>query len=169
MFKTTKYQEAFQVIIPDSVNRFKKPGSRYRFTHGGGSLQELVVPVIVSSRKEEKIQRKVNTMLLSRNLSVVSNNLKIQLVQENPLSAKEKERTVVIAIYSNDEVVSNKVRLLLNSTNELPSERIFTVSLSLHTKVTETLLKLKIYDKDDLLNPLMEEIVKNNTLIGRDF
>ena len=169
LFKTTKYQEAFQVIIPDSVNRFKKPGSRYRFTHGGGSLQELVVPVIVSSRKEEKIQRKVNTMLLSRNLSVVSNNLKIQLVQENPLSAKEKERTVVIAMYSNDEVVSNKVQLLLNSTNELPSERIFTVSLSLNTKVAETLLKLKIYDKDDLLNPLMEEIVKNNTLIERDF
>jgi hypothetical protein len=129
----------------------------------------LVVPVIVSSRKEEKIQRKVNTMLLSRNLSVVSNNLKIQLVQENPLSAKEKERTVVIAMYSNDEVVSNKVQLLLNSTNELPSERIFTVSLSLNTKVAETLLKLKIYDKDDLLNPLMEEIVKNNTLIERDF
>ena len=169
LFKTTKYQEAFQVIIPDSVNRFKKPGSRYRFTHGGGSLQELVVPVIVSSRKEEKIQRKVNTMLLSRNLSVVSNNLKIQLVQENPLSAKEKERTVVIAMYSNDEVVSNKVQLLLNSTNELPSERIFTVSLSLNTKMAETLLKLKIYDKDDLLNPLMEEIVKNNTLIERDF
>jgi hypothetical protein len=59
--------------------------------------------------------------------------------------------------------------LLLNSTNELPSERIFTVSLSLNTKVAETLLKLKIYDKDDLLNPLMEEIVKNNTLIERDF
>jgi hypothetical protein len=90
-------------------------------------------------------------------------------VQENPLSAKEKERTVVIAMYSNDEVVSNKVQLLLNSTNELPSERIFTVSLSLNTKVAETLLKLKIYDKDDLLNPLMEEIVKNNTLIERDF
>ena len=53
-------------------------------------------------------------------------------------------------MYSNDEVVSNKVQLLLNSTNELPSERIFTVSLSLNTKVAETLLKLKIYDKDDL-------------------
>lgn len=169
LFKTTKYQEAFQVIIPDSVNRFKKPGSRYRFTHGGGSLQELVVPVIVSSRKDEKIQRKVNTILLSRNLSVVSNNLKIQLVQENPLSAKEKERTIVIAIYSNDEVVSNQVQMVLNSANELPSERIFTVSLSLNTKVAETLLKLKIYDKDDLLNPLIEEIVKNNTLIERDF
>jgi len=169
LFKTTKYQEAFQVIIPDSVNRFKKPGSRYQFTHGGGSLQELVVPVIVSSRKEDKIQRKVNMMLLSRSLSMVSNNLKIQLVQENPLSAKEKERMVVIAIFCNDEVVSNKVELLLNSTNELPSERIFTVSLSLNTKVIETLLRLKIYDKDDLLNPLIEEIVKNNTLIERDF
>lgn len=169
LFKTTKYQEVFQVVIPDSVNRFKKPGSRYQFTHGGGSLQEIVVPVIVSSRKEEKIQRKVNPILLNRNLSVVSNNLKIQLVQENPLSAREKERTLIIAIYNNENAVSNKVQLLLNSTNELPSERIFTISLSLNTKITESILKLKIYDKNDLLNPLIEEIVKNNTLIERDF
>jgi uncharacterized protein (TIGR02687 family) len=169
LFKTTKINDPYYVIIPDSVNRFKKTGSRYKFTHGGGSLQELIVPIIISSRKEEKIQRKVNPLLLSKNLAVVSNNLKIQLVQENPLSAKEKERTIEISLYADTIQVSNKVQLSLNSVSELPSDRIYTISLSLITKTTESILKLKIYDKDDSLNPLVEENVKNNTLIERDF
>lgn len=169
LFKTTKFKEPYYAIIPDSVNRFKKAGSRYKFTHGGGSLQELIVPVVISSRREDKIQRKVNPLLLSQNLAVVSNNLKIQLVQENPLSAKEKERTIEIALYSDTMAVSNKIQLTLNSASELPSERIFTVALSLNTKTTDSILKLKIYDKDDLLNPLIEDNVKNNTLIERDF
>jgi uncharacterized protein (TIGR02687 family) len=169
LFKTTKYQEPYVAVIPDSVNRFKKSGSRYKFTHGGGSLQELIVPVIESARKEEKVQRKVKPILLSRNLSIVSNNLKIQLLQENPLSAIEKECTIEIGIFNDTLLVSNKITLILNSTGEMPSERAYTVSLALNTKSTESLLKLKIYDKDDLLNPLVEEIVKNNTLIERDF
>jgi uncharacterized protein (TIGR02687 family) len=169
LFKTTKFKEPYYAIIPDSVNRFKKAGSRYKFTHGGGSLQELIVPVVISSRREDKIQRKVNPLLLSQNLAVVSNNLKIQLVQGNPLSAKEKERTIEIALYSDTMAVSNKIQLTLNSASELPSERIFTVALSLNTKTTDSILKLRIYDKDDLLNPLIEDNVKNNTLIERDF
>ena len=169
LFKTAKFKEPYYAIIPDSVNRFKKAGSRYKFTHGGGSLQELIVPVVISSRREDKVQRKVNPLLLSKNLAVVSNNLKIQLVQENPLSAKEKERTIEIALYSDTVAVSNKIQLTLNSASELPSERIFTLAFSLNTKSTDSILKLKIFDKDDLLNPLIEENVKNNTLIERDF
>ncbi|MCX6265826.1 MAG: BREX-1 system phosphatase PglZ type A [Bacteroidetes bacterium] len=167
--KTTKYQGPYKVVIPDSVNRFKKSGSRYKFTHGGGSMQELIVPVIESSRKEDKVQRKVKPLLLSHNLSIVSNNLKIQLLQENPLSAREKECTIEVGIFNDTVLVSNKVVLTLNSIGEMPSERAYTVSLALNIKSTESILKLKIFDRDDLLNPLNEENVKNNTLIERDF
>ena len=129
----------------------------------------MIVPVVISSRKEEKIQRKVNPLLMSHNLAVVSNNLKIQLAQENPLSAKEKERTIEIALYNDTMAVSNKIQITLNSASELPTERMYSIALGLNTKTTESILKLKIYDKDDLLNPLIEENVKNNTLIERDF
>lgn len=169
LYKVSRFQEPWYVVIPDSVNRFKKPGSRYKFTHGGGSLQELVVPIIESSRKEEKIQRKVKPLLLNPNLSIVSNNLRFQLIQENPISATEKECCLEIDIYDKSTLVSNPVSLTLNSTGELPTERAFTVRLALNTKVTASVLKLKIFDKDDLLNPLIEESVKNNTLIERDF
>jgi hypothetical protein len=55
------------------------------------------------------------------------------------------------------------------ATSQLPNDRIFTTVLTLNTKVLDTVLKLKVFDKEDLLNPLIEESVKNNTLIERDF
>jgi uncharacterized protein (TIGR02687 family) len=169
LFKTTKYNEPFRVLIPDSVNRFKKQGSRYRYTHGGGSLQELVVPIIESSRRDEKVQRKVKPVLLGNNLSIASNNLKVTIIQENPLSASEKECVIELGIYSDTQPVSNKVTLKLNSVEESPNNRIFSTVLTLNTKTSETLLTLKIFDIEDYLNPIIEESVKNNTLIERDF
>ena len=167
--KVSRFKDSWYVVIPDSVNRFKKAGSRYQFTHGGGSLQEMVVPLIESSRKEEKIQRKVKPLLLNRNLTIVSNNLRFQLIQENPISAIEKECTLEIGIYNDSTLVSNTMTVTMNRTDELPADRIFMIPLALNTKTSNSVLKLKIFDKDDLLNPLIEESVKNNTLIERDF
>jgi uncharacterized protein (TIGR02687 family) len=169
LFKTTKYTEPFRILIPDSVNRFKKQGSRYRYTHGGGSLQELIVPIIESSRRDEKVQRKVKPILFGSNLSIASNNLKVTIIQENPLSATEKECVIELGIYNDTQLVSNKTILKLNSVGDSPKSRIFTTVLTLNTKTSETVLTLKIFDVEDLLNPLIEESVKNNTLIERDF
>ena len=169
LFQTTSFHEPFSVVIPDSINRFKKQGSRYMFTHGGGSLQELIVPVIKSIRKEERIQRKVKPALLDKNLSIVSNSFRFQLIQEKAISATEKERTLLIGIYDNEYLVSKEERLLLNATGELPTERVYTVSLVLVKKPAGSILKLRIIDEEDRLNPLIEENIKNNTLIGRDF
>ena len=169
LYKTTKYNEPYRVVIPDSVNRFKKQGSRYRYTHGGGSLQELLVPVIESSRREDKVQRKVKPILFGTNLSIASNNLKVTIIQENPLSSVEKLCVVELGIYNDTQLVSNKAEITLNAVGESPNDRIFTTVLTLNTKVLETVLKLKVFDKEDLLNPLIEESVKNNTLIERDF
>lgn len=169
LYKVSRFQEPFDVVIPYSVNRFRRSGARYTFTHGGGSLEELVVPVIQSSRKDEKVQRKVKPLLVSRNLSVVSNTLKFQLIQENPLSATEKERSLLIGLYNDLTPVSNIVELTLNATGELPTERAYTVTLNLQAKVEKTMLRLKIFDREDQLNPLLEENVKNSTLIQRDF
>ncbi|HEY5590264.1 MAG TPA: BREX-1 system phosphatase PglZ type A [Paludibacter sp.] len=167
--KVSRFKEPWFVVIPDSVNRFKKAGSRYRFTHGGGSLQEMVVPLIESTRKEEKIQRKVKPLLLNHNLTIVSNNLRFQLIQENPISASEKECTLDIGIYNESTLVSNTMTVTMNRTGELPADRVFLIPLALNTKTSSSVLRLKIFDKEDMLNPLIEESVKNNTLVERDF
>jgi hypothetical protein len=66
--------------------------------------------------------------------------------------------------------VSNLENITLNFTSEAPSERMLRVELTLSSEAgTESFLKLKAFDVDDLLNPVIEETVQNNTLIQTDF
>lgn len=117
----------------------------------------------------KRYKGKVKPILFGNNLSIASNNLKINILQENPLSASEKERIIELGIYNDTQLVSNKILLTLNAVSDSPNSRIFSILLTLNKKTSETVLTLKIFDVEDLLNPLIEESVKNNTLIERDF
>ncbi len=110
-------------------------------------------------------------MLLSRGqLRAVSNILRVQILQENKVSRFEKELTVTVGLYKDLDLVSNEQTLILNSTEDAPSERTHRVELNLlPSAAKESLLKLKVFDVDDKLNALIEELVQNNTLIQTDF
>lgn len=168
---TTKFKDDVFVTIPFSVNRYNKGGVGHQFVHGGGSLQELVVPVIESSRKREAVTRKVNPLLIKKgDYRVVSNILKVNILQENEVSRMEKERVISLGLYRDTQLVSNEEELLLNFTSESPSERLVRVELTLSTEAArEPFLKLKVFDIKDKLNPIIEERVQNNTIIPTDF
>ncbi len=168
---TTKFKDDLFVIIPAAVNRFKKSGVGHQFVHGGGSLQELVVPIIESSRKTEEVTQKVKPILMKKDeLRIVSNILRINLLQEKKVSRWEKENTLSVGLYKDLLLVSNEAIVILDSTAETPSERIKRVEVMLsHEAAGETVLKLKIFRVDDKLNPVIEELVQNNTLIESDF
>src|SRR5690606_5760859 len=101
---TTKFKDELYVTIPQSVNRYKKQGVGHQFVHGGGSLQELVVPIIESSRKRHEITQKVKPVLIQRGaLRIVSSILRTQLLQENKVSRFEKEVTLSIGLYKDLE------------------------------------------------------------------
>lgn len=81
---------------------------------------------------------------------------------------RQKPDTLFVNIISgnNIELVSNQVNLHLNATSELPSERSFKCELILKGDAGKSsVLKLKIFDKDDRLNPIYMKDVLNNTLI----
>ena len=168
---TSIFKDDLFVTIPYSVNRYKKQGVGHQFVHGGGSLQELVVPLIESSRKREKVTKKVTPIIINKGaLRIVSNILKLNILQEDEVSRLVKERTINIGLYNESGLVSNDEKLLLNFTSESPSERMARIELTLAADaVSETFLKLKIFDVDDMLNPLIEERIQNNTLIQPDF
>lgn len=168
---TSIFKDDLFVTIPFSVNRYKKQGVGHQFVHGGGSLQELVVPLIESSRKREKVTKKVTPTIINKGaLRIVSNILKLNILQEDEVSRLVKERTIIIGLYNESGLVSNDEKLLLNFTSESPSERMARIELTLAADaVSETFLKLKIFDVDDMLNPLIEERIQNNTLIQTDF
>ena len=169
---TTKFKENVIVNIPSSVNRYSISGGvGHQFAHGGGSLQELVVPLIESSRKLKDVTKKVTPTIINKGeLKVVSNILKLNILQEQNVSGTEKERTLSIGLYKDSKLVSNQEQLRLNSISESPSERKARVELTLaYELANERFLKLKIFDIDDMLNPLIEKGIQNNTLIQSDF
>jgi uncharacterized protein (TIGR02687 family) len=171
LFKTTAFTDNVFVTIPHSVNRYRKQGVGHQFVHGGGSLQEVVVPVIESSRKREEVVTKVRPSLINKgNLKVVSNVLRLNLLQETKVSRMEKELSISTGLYNNNILVSNEIISTLNSTSDSPSERAIRIELTLASDTPKNaFLKLKVFDVEDRLNPLIEERVQNNTLIQSDF
>lgn len=168
--ETTTIESDLFVLVPNAVNRYKKQGVGHQFVHGGTSLQEIIVPIIESSRKVKKVSRKVNPVLLTQNPRVVSSILRLQILQDQKVSKDEKDREIIVGLYNDLELVSNQASLHLNSTSELPSERSFKCELMLRGDAGKTsVLKLKIYDKDDMLNPIYMKDVLNNTLIEPEF
>ena len=168
---TTVFDEDVYINIPLSVNRYKKQGVGQQFAHGGGSLQELIVPVIESSRQRVEVSKKVTPQLVTKGgLKVVSNILKVNILQESEVSRLAKERTINIGLYKDTTLVSNEETFTLNFTSESPSERMVRIELTLSAGATkESFLKLKAFDVDDSLNPIIEERVQNITLIEADF
>lgn len=168
---TTIFKDDLHVTVPFSVNRYRKQGVGHQFVHCGGSLQELIVPLIESSRKREVVTKKVTPMIINKGgLKIVSNILKLNILQEQEVSRTHKERSLSIGLYNNLTLVSNEEQVILNFTSEAPSERMVRVELLLSSDaVNEAFLKLKIFDSDDKLNPLIEERIQNNTLIQTDF
>lgn len=158
------------VAVPIGTNRFKVQGADYNFVHGGASMQELIIPIIYSSLERTDEKRKVDVSLLTRNLSIVSSRMKVQIFQNEAISAENKERTIVCAIYCNDEKVSNEQTIILNSNDsDVLQNRIYELHLMLNQTVDSGILQLRVYDVDDMLNPLIKETVTNNTLIDQDF
>lgn len=170
---TTSFDADMNVNIPLSVNRYKISGGvGHQFAHGGGSLQEVIVPLIESSRQRIEVTKKVKPMLIKTRagLKVVSNILKVDILQETKVSRLEKECSLRVGLYHNNVLVSNEETVLLESTSEAPSDRMYRNELVLSADAAnESFLKLKIFDADDMLNPLLEERVQNSTLIQQDF
>lgn len=49
--KASNTKTDYKITIPKAINRYKRQGHGVHYVHGGASLQEMVVPLIESSRK----------------------------------------------------------------------------------------------------------------------
>jgi len=170
---TTSFKDTEDIFVltPESTNRYKKQGVGHQFVHGGGSLQELVVPVINSYRKTQAIAKKVKPIITNESqLKIVSNILRVSILQEKKISRTEKELELMVGLYRENELVSNVITLELNSISESPSERMHKIELVVNSNASkDSFLKLKVFDIEEKLNPLIEIRVANQTLIQPDF
>lgn len=161
--------EGIYVSVPEGTNRLAAPSGGYLFTHGGASLQELIIPVIVSRQERGNTKPPVGVMVLDRNLSIQASRLRFKLLQTDAVSMDMKERTIEVALYYNEQPVTLVKEFILDNTDAILDNRKVLVDLTLNKNVNAKVLQLKVYDKDHPLNPLIKENVMNNTLIGNDF
>lgn len=152
------------VAVPSGTNRLAAPGG-YNFAHGGATLQEMLIPVIKSFRKKSDKTEKVDVALMSHNLNMVSSMLKFQIIQSEAVTMTVTERRIVCCIYHGDKEVTERLKLTLNSTDATNlNNRVYDITMRLNQFVNSSVLQLRIYDEDDLLNPLLKETVKNNSM-----
>ena len=132
----------------------------------------MIIPIIHSNRRDEQSKMVVDVVLKTNNLNMVSSRLRFQLVQKEAVSMDVISREVVCRVYDADRIVSDEVKINLNSTDALNiNNRTFDVILKLKEAGAGRLLQLRVYDADPQkqLNPLIKETVKNNTIIEQDF
>lgn len=157
------------VGVPTGTNRIAKEGGDYQFAHGGGSLQELVIPVLHSKYKEFNKKQKVSVSLLEPTLTIVSSRLKAHLVQGEAVSMTMQEQTVECAVYVGDEAVTPIKTITLNSTDEeMGANRIYEVDLTVTQSATSKIMQFKVFKQEDPLNPVIVKNIVNNTLIEQD-
>lgn len=80
------------------------------------------------------------------------------------------ERELICCVYDGDKKVTEEKKVVLNSPDkDNLNNRVFEVTLDLKVSNASSMLQLRIYDVDDMLNPYIKETVKNNTFIEQDF
>lgn len=128
---------AFKAFTPRNVARIKKAGGGENYTHGGVSLQEMVVPVVhfknlrSASKKYEEISN-VELTLLSETRKI--SNLQFRLDFFQPQAVGPKTRVCEYVLYVKDEAggaVSDKRVVIADKTNADPRERVTTVRFNL--------------------------------------
>lgn len=161
--------EDIYVAVPNGSNRIYAPGDDYHFAHGGASLQEMIIPIILSHKEHDNTKTPVNFSIL-KPLEVVSSCLKFNIFQNEAVDSSHQSRSIKIGLFDGSNPVSELKTLTLDSTDAIEvNNRRFQLELMLNKHDAGSVLKLKIFDQNDVINPLEEHNVINNTLVDMDF
>lgn len=114
-----------EFLIPKSINKIRVQGGGNRFVHGGGTLQELVIPLLevnISKNKAENT-KEVNVEIFPlRNIS--TNTVNVSLYQSEAISEKMKPLTLKIGFESIDgQILSDQITHRFDSTDGYDTNR----------------------------------------------
>lgn len=148
-------------LTPKDTTRIKVTGGGENYVHGGISLQEMLVPVIVyknlrsSSKKYVEVSN-AELKLLSENRKVSNLLFSLDFFQRQPIG--EKVQPCTYSIYMTDDegkVISDRQTIIADRTSVNASERVFRVRLN---------LKAGSYDK----NKVYRLVIANDTDIPQE-
>ncbi len=111
--------------IPKSINRYRVKGAGSRYVHGGASLQEVVLPVLVvnKARKSDTEAVEVDVLRGASNL-ITTSQATLSFLQEEPAREKQLGRTLRIGFYAKSgELLSGVQEVAFESTETDPRLR----------------------------------------------
>lgn len=112
-----------EVQIPKSIHRLKLAGGGTRFVHGGATLQEIVVPVLVINKKRKSDTRLVNVKVLPDTDKITTGQLVVKLFQSEPVSDKVQARVLRAGLYVGETLLSNDPPPVLTFDSSSPEQR----------------------------------------------
>lgn len=152
------------VQVPNSILRLRKQGYKGRYTHGGASLQEIVVPVVHINKSRSKTDdaRAVGFTINQTTDRLTSGQLTVDLMQTEAVGGKIQSRTVFVGLYGhdangNDVPISNEVPIAFDITSREPSERHRSATLLLTNKAeqfNDTMVELHIRERIEGTNQM---------------
>lgn len=124
-----------QVVIPKSINRYRKKGGfGVQFVHGGSSLQEIIVPVLELYRDRGGKSVPVSFRRLDDLKTISSSAANFKILQDEPVEKGREAIAIVVGIYDlDDQLITNEVHLTLDATDKNPSGRVYEFRLELNS------------------------------------
>lgn len=172
--------EQLYIYTPFADLRFKLPGGGRNFVHGGLSLQEIVIPVILynHNRSTSDLDKKgighgkVGLTPIGHIHKITNNPFKIRLLQTENVTDKREPLRCRIALYDNTgERVSDEKTIIADKTSDEPNERIFETILTLGSNVKNGIYILKAVDEDikAKYTDVIDMVIEVDILITDDF
>lgn len=126
-----------QGYAPRDTTRLKISGGGANYVHGGTSLQEMVVPVVMFRNLRASSKHYVETtnaelVLLSETRKISNLIFALDFLQKQPMN--EKVRPCQYTVYMTDDagtIVSDPKIVIADRVNKNASERVFHVSFNL--------------------------------------
>ncbi|MCS7484803.1 BREX-1 system phosphatase PglZ type A [Umezawaea endophytica] len=116
-------QSDLEVQIPKSIHRLRLAGGGSRFVHGGATLQEIVVPVLVVNKKRKSDTRLVNVEVWPESDKITTGQVVVRLFQTEKVSDKIQPRTLRAGLYVGETLISNLVDLTFDQTSDDKRDR----------------------------------------------
>ncbi|MBG9596517.1 alkaline phosphatase [Bacillus mycoides] len=141
---------------PNGVIRNRIQGAGVNFVHGGASLQEVTVPVIIFKNKRVgqkgvRTIQKVDVRLTSVIQKITNAIFKLEFFQTEKVEDKKIARTVVTYVATEDgTILSNEHTIIGDRTSDKPEERTF--------KLSFTLKQTTKYDKNKTYYLIVKDI-----------
>jgi len=167
MAPTMDSDKQMHIYVPLADLRFKSQGGGVNYVHGGASLQEIVIPVLVYSQNkyESDLDRKgiehgkVEVTVLDYHKKITNSTFKVKLLQTGKVTDKREPLSFKLALYDTDgQKVSDEKLVIANSTSDEPEERIQEVILTLSSDIENKTYNL--IGKDDDPKALQQEILE---------